>query len=215
MTAQDLNKVSKKKEEVLVQHDIMKLEIKKIKQTLGRASDNVFSLENRKNQLQMSMQQREKEIQVHKDILLAEFKAAEDQRHKIAIELAERTNKVKNLRVKYEALVQKSHGGSNQSVAEHSQAYYVIKAAQEREQLQRKGDQLSAKIIKAEKELKSLQCTLVDMKATNIKIKQKGLRRGLAKEDLDQKTSLEEQLNSASDALHNMRHEVNQNQRQY
>ena len=51
MTAQDLNKVSKKKEEVLVQHDIMKLEIKKIKQTLGRASDNVFSLENRKNQL--------------------------------------------------------------------------------------------------------------------------------------------------------------------
>ena len=81
----------------------------------------------------MSMQEREKEIQVHKDILLAQFKAAEDERHKIAIELAERTNKVKNLRIKYEALVQKSHGGNNQSVAEHSQAYYVIKAAQERE----------------------------------------------------------------------------------
>lgn len=54
--------------------------------------------------------------------------------------MAERTTKVKNLKIKYEALVQKSHGGSDQSVAEHSQAYYVIKAAQEREELQRKGD---------------------------------------------------------------------------
>lgn len=66
-------------------------------------------------------------------------------------------------------------------MAEHSQAYYVIKAAQEREELQRKGDELSAKIIRAEKELKSLQCTLMSMKGTNIRIKQKGLKRGIAK----------------------------------
>ena len=187
MTGQDLNKISKKKEQVLVQHDIMKLQIKKIKQTLSRATDVVYTLENKKNQMEMSMQEREKEIQVHKDILLAEFKAAEDERHKIAIELAQRMNKVQNLKIKYEALVQKTHGGSNQSVAEHSQAYYVIKAAQEREELQRKGDELSAKIIRAQKQLKSLQCTLVSMKGVNIKIKEKGLRRGIAKQDLDQK----------------------------
>ena len=48
----------------------------------------MYTLENKKNQMEMSMQEREKEIQVHKDILLAEFKAAEDERHKIAIELA-------------------------------------------------------------------------------------------------------------------------------
>lgn len=58
MTSQDLNKISKKKEEVLVQHDIMKLEIKKIRETLTSTTNNVYSLENKKNQLEMSMQER-------------------------------------------------------------------------------------------------------------------------------------------------------------
>lgn len=52
------------------------------------------------------MQAREKEIQVHRDVLVAEDKAAEEERHKIAVELAERKNKVKNLKIKYESLVQ-------------------------------------------------------------------------------------------------------------
>jgi len=35
----------------------------------------------------MSMEEREKEIQVHKDILISESKAAEEERHKVAVEL--------------------------------------------------------------------------------------------------------------------------------
>ena len=137
MTYQDLNKIVKTKEEVLVQHDVMKLEIKKIKDIVNRAVDVVFTKENHKYQLEMSMQEREREIQVHKDVLMAEHKAAEEERHKIAVELAERQNRVKNLKIKYESLVQKNKSGSGEveNVHEHSQAYYVIKAAQEREEL--------------------------------------------------------------------------------
>lgn len=105
MTYQDLNKIVKFKEEVLVRNDVMKLEIKKIKDQVVKAIDEVFNLENRKYQLEMSMQEREKEINVHKDVLRAEVKAAEEERHKIASELADRINKVKNYKIKYESLV--------------------------------------------------------------------------------------------------------------
>ena len=53
MTYQDLNKIIKSKEDVLVQHDIMKLEIKKIRDRLSLATDQVFNLENEKYQLEM------------------------------------------------------------------------------------------------------------------------------------------------------------------
>jgi hypothetical protein len=50
----------------------MKLEIKKLRDTVDVAADLVYGMENRKYQLEMSMQEREKEIQVHKDILESE-----------------------------------------------------------------------------------------------------------------------------------------------
>lgn len=150
MAVNDLEKIKKRKEDTLVQHDIMKLEIKKLKYTVNVESDKVFSLENRKYQLEMSMEEREKEIQVHKDILVLELKTAEEERHKVAKELQQRKVKVKNLRVKYEGLVRKNKSSSEdqESVGEHSQAYYVIKAAQDREELQRYGDELDGKIRK-------------------------------------------------------------------
>jgi len=200
MFAQDLSKVIKTKEETLVQHDIMKLEIKNIRDNLMKATYKVYNLENRKHQLEMSMQEREKEISVHKDVLKAEFKAAEEERHKIAVELSERLNKVKNLKIKYEALVQKKQSSDGiEDINDHSQAYYVIKAAQEREELQRKGDELNAKIIQSEKELKALENTLNHLKGRNSDFRDGFLKNGMTSKDVDQKTALEQQMNAASE----------------
>ena len=122
MSISDLEKVKKRKLDTLVKHDISKLEIKKLRETVNVEADNVFGLENRKYQLEMSMEEREKEIQVHKDILVSELKAAEEERHKVAVELQQRKNKVKNLRIKYEGLVQKNKSSSDdaENVNEHS-----------------------------------------------------------------------------------------------
>merc|ERR1719277_1242648 len=77
---------AKDKEESLMQHDILRLEVKRLRQQLNSKSENVYSLENRKHQLQISMEEREKEIEVHMEILRAQLRCADEEKHKAAIE---------------------------------------------------------------------------------------------------------------------------------
>lgn len=138
-SAQDLQKISKRKEETLVEHDLMKLEIKNLYDKLVAEANHVFKEENKLYQLELSIKEREKEIQVHREILIAEHKAAEEERHKTAMELSQKITRANNLKLKYDSIVQKNKktGDDDKGIEEHSQAYYVIKTAQEKEELQR------------------------------------------------------------------------------
>ena len=62
MARGDLETVIKRKEQTLVQHDIMKLEIQGLREKVNTGADKVYGFENRKYQLEMSMEEREKEI---------------------------------------------------------------------------------------------------------------------------------------------------------
>ena len=211
MARGDLETVIKNKEKTLVQHDIMKLEIQGLREKVNTGADKVYGFENRKYQLEMSMEEREKEIQVHKDILVSELKAAEEERHKVKVELQQRYNKVKNLRIKYEGLVQRnqSSSGEVETQGEHSQAYYVIKAAQEKEELQRYGDELDAKVKKCEKEIKSLLNTLDHLKTRNSNYCDK-FKKGAKGADLERKQILEDQFRKASEDLFRKRRDMGQ-----
>ena len=89
-----LKEVIKKEEEQMVAHDVLKLELKRLRESLNAKADEVFGLQNRKFQLQMSMEERQQEIKVHSDVLRAQLKAVEDERHTAAKELSDRLLKV-------------------------------------------------------------------------------------------------------------------------
>ena len=55
---QDLQKIVKHKEDILIEHDLMKLEIKKIYNRLKDEANTVFNKENRLAQLEMSIKER-------------------------------------------------------------------------------------------------------------------------------------------------------------
>lgn len=74
----------------------------------------------------------------------------------------------------------------------------MIQAAQEKEELQRKGDDMSAKIIDAEKKLKALKNTHYTLVNRNLKLRNTLANKGVTKTDLAQKYALEEQVNAAS-----------------
>ena len=168
---QDLQKIVKTKEEVLVEHDLMKLDIKKIYDRLLNEANEVFRKENRLAQLELSIKEREIEINVHKDLLIAERKSAEEERHNCAMELTQKLIRAKNLKLKYESLINKTSKNEDGGEEKYSQAYYVIKTAQEKEELQRQGDEMAGKIAKCKKDLSSLKKTLEALQTRNDKLK--------------------------------------------
>ena len=120
------------------------------------------------------------------------------------------------MRIKYEGLVQKSQSSSGEveAVGEHSQAYYVIKAAQEKEELQRYGDELDGKIRKCEKEIKALANTLDHLKMRNKNYRDK-FQQGAEGADLEKKQILEDQCRAASETLFKKRRELQKLQKDY
>ena len=154
-----LKEVIKNEEEQMVAHDVLKLELKRLRESLNAKADEVFGLQNRKFQLQMSMEERQQEVKVHTDVLKAQLKAAEEERTAAGKELSERLIRAERLNNKYEIICGRM-GGDGGDDGEHTQAYYVIKAAQEREELQRQGDELDQQIQKSEREIRALEKTL-------------------------------------------------------
>lgn len=164
-----LEGVMKDKEDVMVSHDLMKLQVKGLADTLSDRADKVFGLENRKFQLEMSMQERKKQLQVRIDDQAAKAKLAEEERHKVALEAKECKLRVGKLEKKFATISKNPIGEDGQ---ERSQAYHVIAASQKREGLQRERDELRAKIVKATGEMGALEATLANIIDGNTRAKE-------------------------------------------
>merc|ERR1712178_634472 len=184
-------------EESLMQHDILRLEVKRLKQ-----------------QLKISMEEREKEIEVHQEVLKAQLRSQEEERHKTAIELAERKQKIYNLKMKYENVLNKVKKEDGEE--QHSQAYYVLKAAQDKEEMQRKGDELDDKIRRAEREIRALENTLGHLLTRNKKYKENFQTANQQNQtELEEKQMLEEQSRAANEVLFRKKKNVNQLEKEY
>ena len=164
LTSKDVRKAVVEKEDKMVAHDTLKLEVKKLRDALDVKADQVFELENRKQQLLLSMEERKHEIETHGELLKAQLKMIGEDVHRATLEMRERAMKVGKLQTKFEVLVHKvkrpGGDGDENDGEERSQAYYVVKAAQEREDMQRKGDALDHSIRTQEKECAALEVTL-------------------------------------------------------
>ena len=83
----------------------------------------------------------------------------------------------------------------------------MIKAAQEKEELQRYGDELDGKLRKCEKEIKALSNTLDHLKMRNKNYRDKFIQ-GVGGADLSKKEILEDQCRAASETLFRKRREL-------
>ncbi|CAF1173380.1 unnamed protein product [Didymodactylos carnosus] len=107
------------------------------------------------------------EINIHQSTLRQQLLDKQTKTSEVSSELHDRIAKIEKLRKRYQIVNISMAPPESATEEETSQKYYVIKAAQEKEELQRQGDELDAKIRKAEKELRAEENTLKILKILN------------------------------------------------
>lgn len=163
----ELGKLTKSKDESLVHADVLKLQVERLKKLLRLRGEELMGLENRKEQLNITIAEREEEIRMHQEILKMEAKTAEDERRAIAAELTDRNKQVNQLKNRYDVLM----GRMDKEAGQMTHAQHIVKTAKEREELQTHGDTLDANIKQAEHELKKTDKMIAVLRGSNSKFK--------------------------------------------
>ena len=202
MIEEEMKRETKSLEEITVLNDLARLEVRRLRDLLSAKSDAVFSLENRKQQLLLSMEERKQEIAVHRDVLKAEHKAMSEDKHNVVMELRSRQANVERLKARFESVARAADEG------EHSQAYYIIKAAQKREELQRRGDTLDQEVRRCEREIRALQTTLDHLNARNTAFRESFQKVDLKGSDMEVLKQLEERTKLNKEALFRKKKEL-------
>uniref|UniRef100_H2PC40 Coiled-coil domain-containing protein 39 n=1 Tax=Pongo abelii TaxID=9601 RepID=H2PC40_PONAB len=187
----ELDKAKAFKQDLMIEDNLLKLEVKRTREMLHSKAEEVLSLEKRKQQLYTAMEERTEEIKVHKTMLASQIRYVDQERENISTEFHERLSKIEKLKNRYEILTVVMLPPEGEE--EKTQAYYVIKAAQEKEELQREGDCLDAKINKAEKEIYALENTLQVLNSCNNNYKQSFKKVTPSSDEYELKIQLEEQ----------------------
>jgi len=159
---EEVDNLEDNKQSLYVMHDEEKLNVNKIKLVLRDITERVFVLENKKVELSLILQKQLNDMeQIHK-LNSTELKNRQNLLHCTKMEYTKCQQKIHTLKAKYETLSARLPGGSDDGdeTGGKSQVYIMIKMAQNKQELQDRGNSLDAAIRKSERELKLLYKSL-------------------------------------------------------
>ncbi|NXH56261.1 CCD39 protein, partial [Rhabdornis inornatus] len=194
---QELRKAKHIKQEMMVEDNLLKLELKRLQNTLCNKADKVLSLEKQQLELKKAIAERTEEIRIHKAMLDSQIRLLDQERHRMSAEFQDRLWKIDKLKCRYEMFTLSMMPPEGEEMK--SQAYYVIKAAQEKEALQQEGDDLDAKICKAQKEIMAMENSLCVLKSWNTNYKNSFKALPETSEELEERLKLEKDKRDADE----------------
>uniref|UniRef100_A0A663MPD7 Coiled-coil domain-containing protein 39 n=1 Tax=Athene cunicularia TaxID=194338 RepID=A0A663MPD7_ATHCN len=196
----------KKLQEMMVEDNLLKLELNRLHNTLCNKTEKVLTLEKQKLELKKAIAERTEEIKTHKAMLDSQIRLVDQERQRISAEFQDRLSKIDKLRCRYEILTVVMMPPEGEEEKTHT--YYVIKAAQEKEELQRKGDALDTKICKAEKEIVALENTLCVLNNCNSNYRNSFKEVTETSEEYEEKMKLEEEKRAADEKYRYKRRQI-------
>ncbi|XP_065496371.1 coiled-coil domain-containing protein 39 [Caloenas nicobarica] len=203
---QELKKAKAIKQEMMVDDNLLKLELNRLRDILYNKTEKVLTLEKQKLELQKAIAERTEEIKIHKAMLDSQIRLVDQERQRISAEFQDRLSKIDKLRCRYEFLTVVMMPSDGEE--EKTLTYYVIKAAQEKEALKREGDDLDAKICTAEKEIVALENTLCVLNTCNGNYRNSFKEVTETSEEYEEKLKLEEEKRAVDEKYRYKRRQI-------
>ncbi|NXR79556.1 CCD39 protein, partial [Pycnonotus jocosus] len=194
---QELRKAKHMKQEMMVEDNLLKLELKRLRNILCNKAEKVLTLEKQQLDLKKVIAERSEEIRINKAMLDSQIRLLDQERHRLSAEFQDRLWKIDKLKRRYEIFTLSMMPPEGEEMK--SQAYYAIKAAQEKQALQQEGDDLDAKICKAQKEIIAMENSLCVLKNWNRKYKNSFKADPETSEELEEKLKLEQNKKDADE----------------
>lgn len=151
MIQRSLNEGQEEKENRMLEQDVMQLEIQKLRQILSHKASEVSELEHKKASMKSTLQEKRNELNAQQNCLRYELKNIRDDVHRVKLDLAERKQRADKLRRKYETMTSKKESVDDEEAK--SPGYFLVRAAQEKEDLRKEGDKLNSDIKQATTEV--------------------------------------------------------------
>lgn len=197
---QSLAKTEIEKEDNMVKFDLVRLEVRRLRDILNTLAMEVYRLEDVSQHISDSRRVKREELCVEMDIKVAQARIAEEERHNCAIEAGQRTLVAEKMKAKYE-MITKAHNTGENGEEENSQLHNLIAAAQKRADLQQEGDRLDKEIRTKHNEIKSMEKTLKHLKQRNTNFRQSFTKIDKSSEEYQVLQSLESKLEEAERSL--------------
>jgi len=162
-----LDSITKRKEETMISHDVLRLDIRSLCNTLRSRAEEVYALEERRDTLEASRLEKKDDTRAETDAKKTEIRLLDDERHKCAVALNDKKVTLTNLKNRHDNLsgLRQSEDCEDQAGPVHA----LVATAQRRAELQREGDELDKTIRQAEKERAAMAETLQELKDRNTK----------------------------------------------
>ncbi|PRD31888.1 UNVERIFIED_CONTAM: ccdc39 [Trichonephila clavipes] len=194
-----------RKQELLVQECLERFQMKKFQKLLNKKNKSVASIQKSKLEFEMMMKERIEELKRCNELLEAEMRTEVDECGIVKKKLLESNDKIMKLQAKYKIILD-ALGISGSG--ENAEAEFLIKAENEKRDLEFERDKLMSDALKNEEELSALKNTVWLINATNEQFRQVLHPPGINPEDAEQMKSTETESQTLAIEMHRKQNEL-------